>query len=146
VRNQRIESVETIVLHHSVSKTSTTAATIREWHHGTVAYHFVVRTAQGNPRKAIVERGRPLDTVPAAQWGRNTHSWAICICGDNTKPAQAWRTSQTIATADLLDTLMLIRGKRLPVKGHREIAHPSHPTLCPAIALSSVPELRRFTR
>jgi DNA mismatch repair protein MutH len=147
---QRIDSVQRIVLHHSVTPTTTTAKTIREMHvakgWADIGYHFVIRTAKANGTHAIVDRGRSLDTVPASQRGRNVGTWAICIAGDNTSSTRGWRSCQIAKAVELIDWLLLIRGERLPVQGHRDAAHPKYPTVCAGLDIRSIPELRRFLR
>ena len=132
MKGQPIESVHTIVLHHSASRRDVLASTIRQWHlekgWSDIGYHMVV---EGD---ATLVRGRPLDRVPAAQRGKNTGTWAVCLVGDNTVDSRGWSQEQIDAAAEALEWLHWLRGKRLPVVGHRDLAS----TLCPGLDISDL--------
>jgi N-acetylmuramoyl-L-alanine amidase len=99
------------------------AAVIDQWHRQRgwrrIGYHFFLR-GDGS-----IQRGRPLEEVPAAQEGHNTGSIALCLHGfQHFSPAQFDALRRL---ADTMDHAFSEQGRRLRWRGHREVAN----KLCP---------------
>ena len=128
---QSLAKLRSIVVHHSASARSTTADQIDRWHRDRgfmrIGYHFVIE------EDGTLRYGRPIDMVPAAQGGANTGTIAVCITGDNTRGDRQWNDHQRWTFRRLVEDIRRLLGRPLPVVGHRDAAHPDHPTLCPGV-------------
>ncbi len=89
-------------------------ATIRKWHLARgftdIGYHYYI------DKKGIVNLGRSLEKVPAAQEGHNTGSIAICCGGlkDFTPP-------QMKSLKALCEQINKVYGGLVTFHGHREV-------------------------
>ncbi len=136
----KLERIDLIVVHHSASPLTTTAAEIREWHLAKgwddIGYHAVCE-ADGK----IVE-GRDLqDFLMGAQaQGVNQRSAGLCIVGDLRKPSSSWTGAQIVSSREWIRAGLLFLGMTPDrVKGHRDAG--TTRTECPGM---STPALRQL--
>ena len=114
--------INTIVIHHSASKPSTTIEEITAWHKArgfnTVGYHKVIYD------DGSIMNGRPENTVPASVKDHNKYSLAVCLCGnfEIDQPTQ-WQ----LISLELLIREWKTKWPDALVVTHRDLA----PTLCP---------------
>ena len=128
-----MRAINRIVLHHSASARSTTAADISRWHNGKPPYHFVILGNGG-----IVVSKRRLPTAGAHAKGANFDTIGICIVGDNRKPGHyddrlvratdLWVRSQVDATRHLIASARTLM-PWLTLHGHRHVGTTA--TFCP---------------
>lgn len=99
------------------------AAVIDQWHRQRgwrgIGYHVFIR------RDGAIQRGRPLEEVPAAQEGHNGGSIALCLHGFKTFAPAQFEALRRLA--DAIDAAYAERGRRLRWRGHCEVAN----KLCP---------------
>ena len=123
-----MREIRHIVVHHSASPLTTTAADIDFWHSEKgwegCGYHLVVE-ATGE-----LILGRPIDRVGAHVMGHNTHSLGICLVGDNTTETDRWTDAQ-IRTLGLCYFVMSALYPDAEWMGHRDM--PDTATLCPGL-------------
>jgi N-acetylmuramoyl-L-alanine amidase len=116
-----------IVLHHSASALSTTAADIDAWHRE--------KGWEAGGYAAVIERtgelilGRGLGRQLAHARGYND-SIGICVVGDNTTASQRWVWQQIEGIEKTLAVLTVFYPKAV-VLGHRDL--PGAATLCPGL-------------
>ena len=121
--------INRFVVHHSASDPDkTTVADIRKWHvkengWDDVGYHRII-TGLG-----MIEEGRDLTYVPAAQAGHNSGTFTVCVIGDNTKAKHMWRREQVSALIRLYAAVRVIWPSIEPF-GHRDL---SSGTECPGL-------------
>tara|TARA_R110000751_G_scaffold307215_2_gene427760 strand:- start:1811 stop:2233 length:423 start_codon:yes stop_codon:yes gene_type:complete len=121
-------NIDKYVVHHSASSVDTTVDEIRSWHvdgNGweDIGYHFVI-TQEG-----LVNKGRDVCYVPAAQKGFNTGSIAICLTGDNTSDTNKWNRMQMESLMrHYLSCRLLFPG--IELYGHRDL---NQSTICPGL-------------
>jgi hypothetical protein len=89
---------------------------IRQWHvkenkWSDVGYHFVITKAEPN-----LKIGRPLEKTPAAVFGHNTGSIAICLTGKNTFSAEQFKELK-----ELINHLQDLYNGELKIYGHRDL-------------------------
>ena len=73
--------INSIIIHHSASPSTTTLEQIRKWHvedngWNDIGYHFII-TDDGT-----IHEGRPLSKVGAHTKGKNRYSIGICVVGN----------------------------------------------------------------
>ena len=116
-----------IVLHHSASPLSTTAADIDAWHRkkgwAGMGYHLCI-----NGSGELI-RGREIDRMGAHARGFN-RAVGCCIVGDNTTASQRW-TWQQIDTLKRTLSVLTVLYPDAVVLGHRDL--PGVATLCPGL-------------
>lgn len=122
-----MRAINYIVVHHSASPRTTTAAEIEKWHRAKgwqgIGYHYVI---EGDGH---IEIGRLEEIVGAHVEGHNKDSIGICVVGDNTKPEQSWTPKQVQVLYSLLVKLHN-KYPKAQLKGHRDFK----PTECPGRA------------
>ncbi len=123
-----MRTINHIVIHHSASPLSTTAAEIRLWHlqkgWGSIGYNLVIeRTGQ-------LILGRPVHVVPAQVRRHNAHSIGICLVGDNTHSQDRWLPVQIEMLEQTLGVLTVLYSDAV-VLGHRDL--PGTATTCPGL-------------
>lgn len=95
-------------------------ATIRKWHKDRnmkeVGYHFFIR------KTGMLELGRSLESIPAAQKNHNTGSIAICVHGLSNFTKESLDTLVT-----LCKDINLAYGGNITFHGHREVANKTCP-------------------
>ena len=120
--------IDHIVIHHSGSPLSTTAAEIRKWHLGRgwkdVGYHFVIEGG------GMLVPGRPLETKGAHVRGHNASTLGICVVGDNTSDRNKWSMTQILKLDAVVQVLQCVHPDAL-VCGHRDM--PDTSTECPGL-------------
>jgi N-acetyl-anhydromuramyl-L-alanine amidase AmpD len=121
-------TIEELIIHHSASPRSTTAAAIRKWHIAAkgwkdIGYHYVI---EGDGRIVV---GRPLPQT-GAHCVPNARRIGVCVSGDNTLRAHCWNKQQELALRDLVDAIRLL-WPAIRIMGHRD-AMPGH-TECPGL-------------
>ena len=121
-----------IIVHHSVSPTTTTVEQIDRWHRDRgyegIGYHYLI-TGDG-----ISHIGRPLADRGAHCSQANSDSIGICLAGDNTREAHQWTEEQVRCLLALVDNLRFFYGS-LELVGHRDV--PGARTECPGVDLTS---------
>jgi N-acetylmuramoyl-L-alanine amidase len=114
--------INTIVIHHSASKPSTTIQEITTWHKArgfsTVGYTKVIYD------DGSIVNGRPENVVPASVKDHNKNTLAVCLCGnfEVDQPTQ-WQ----LISLELLIREWKTKWPEAIVVGHLDLA----PTLCP---------------
>ncbi|MHC4295431.1 MAG: N-acetylmuramoyl-L-alanine amidase [Planctomycetota bacterium] len=129
-----MRAIDMIVVHHSASALTTTAADIARWHSAPkpigrgwrlgTGYHRIIE-ADG----AILD-GRKMQHQGAHAKGHNRNSIGICAIGNNTDPNQRWTLDQD----ESLRSLLWFFRRRYPdasMLGHRDV--PGASTLCPGV-------------
>jgi N-acetylmuramoyl-L-alanine amidase len=123
-----VRDITHIILHHSASPLSTTAADVAAWHTNRgwdgCGYHLVIESSG----EAIL--GREIGRTGAHVKGHNAHSIGICLVGDNTTASQRWVWQQIKALEGLLRFFDLLFPDAV-VLGHRDV--PGTATLCPGL-------------
>ena len=119
-----------IVIHHSASPLSTTAADIEKWHRARgwamAGYHLI---CEADGRWIL---GRPIGRAGAHCKGYNKNSLGICLIGNNTVSGDEWRWIQIDALKAMLASLrILFPGAE--VFGHKDV--PGTATKCPGLDL-----------
>jgi N-acetylmuramoyl-L-alanine amidase len=124
-----LERVDRLVVHHSASNPKTTTVeTLYQWHvverkWSDIGYHWVI-TADGK-----VHPARPLTRQGAHAPKVNSHSWGVCVVGDNTKTGWGWNQDQEEALLTLIEAVeFLVPG--IIVLGHRDTGQA---TECPGL-------------
>jgi len=125
-----VQEIKFLVIHHSASPRSTTAATIRKWHKRRgfkdIGYSYVIE----EDGKLVVGRG--LRQSLAANPPHNGDSIAVCVTGDNTRPEHRWNGPQWDTLNDFVSAIELLFPK-IKIGGHRDIG--STPTECPGLSV-----------
>lgn len=125
--------INRLVIHHSASPRSVSAATIRGWHTdkgwSDIGYHLVIE-GDGTPIW-----GRSIDKVGAHAKGHNGDSIGVCVVGDNTNPDRCWTETQKRVlhrTVEYFESLY----PNIELYGHRDL--PGAATLCPGLDIRSL--------
>jgi N-acetylmuramoyl-L-alanine amidase len=123
-----VNPITKFVVHHSASDPERTSVQdIRDWHRARgfddVGYHRIITSL------AMLEPGRDLTYVPAAQKGENTGTFTVCVVGDNTKEVHRWRREQVLTLMKLWVAVKTIWPRCEPF-GHRDLATG---TECPGV-------------
>lgn len=126
-----------IVVHHSASPLTATAALIRRHHieeNGwtDIGYHLVVE-ANGDSI-----RGRPIDRAGAHCRGHNATSIGICLVGNNTVNGDEWTRAQIRSLTLWYHHLNVLFPDAIWL-GHRDM--PGAATLCPGLNVRELLEL-----
>lgn len=120
--------VNLLVIHHSVSPNETTVAEIRRWHlekgWADIGYHWVIDGS------GVLVPGRALKQPGAHVAGHNTHSFGLCVTGDNTVEGRKWTAQQAMTLATFLGWFRVFF-PLAEVVGHRDL-HGAK-TLCPGV-------------
>lgn len=123
-----------IAVHHSASRRSTSFNDVQRWHRergwAEIGYnHVILGSGAHRPGRTVPQRA-------SAVARNNTGTLSILLMGDNTKPSQRWVQDQVESLIDYVEALQLVwphlEGE---VYGHRDLAKPGHPTLCPGLDL-----------
>lgn len=101
--------IHAVIVHHSDSSEYTTVEQIRQWHtdpnkpggpFSDIGYHWVV--SRGANHLWGVHAGRPESKVGAHDYGANTGTIGICVCGRYTKtdidPCALVHTARKVAS------------------------------------------------
>lgn len=125
------KQITTIVIHHSVFDPTADIATLAQFEKNsqgflTIGYNAYCKLADKASDKWVMEQGRPINRIPAAQYGMNTEGYAICI-GGNYHPGGA--SFVTPVSKNALDVVAAqihaVREHTPTVKylmGHRDVA------------------------
>ena len=123
-----MRAIDHIVIHHSASPLSTTAADIDRWHRAKgwdgAGYHFIV------DREGHVTWSRDPGKTGAHVRKHNLRSLGICLVGDNTTLDQRWVEPQ-ITALKVLASLCTSRFTDAVLLGHRDM--PDTATECPGL-------------
>jgi N-acetylmuramoyl-L-alanine amidase len=125
-----VRDITHIVVHHSASPLTTTAADIDRWHrespeiNGPLGYHLVVEWNGDSVR------GRPIHVVGAHCRGHNATSLGICLVGNNTVNGDEWTRAQ-IKSLGLWHYHLSVLFPDAIWLGHRDM--PGAATLCPGL-------------
>lgn len=89
---------------------------ITHWHvlrgFQTVGYHYFIR------KDGLVQKGRDLEVIPAAQQGYNTGSIAICVHG---LIKSKFTDASLLACKELCEQINKAYGGKVTFHGHREV-------------------------
>jgi N-acetylmuramoyl-L-alanine amidase len=127
--------IHTLCIHHSASSSGSVAEFRREHiarGFGDVGYHSVILNGHGGP-DGRCDQGRPDSVKGCGVWGNNTGLLHVCLVGQFARSASGY-TPATTAQLGTLGEWLQHRSKTygaLRIVGHKEIALPSHQTLCP---------------
>lgn len=125
----RNRPVEYVALHHTAGPRNQSAKIIHDWHielgWSGIGYHYLVRYP-GKDGIAIVEKVRPVKSIPACVKGFNSSTVCVAMVGDYNKeePQDFYLEVVCKFLADLMKNLGSVR-----LLGHREF--PSQDTDCP---------------
>ena len=114
--------VNQVFLHHSASDLPEhdDISVIRKWHlergFKDVGYHYFI-TMNG-----LIQAGRPLEKIPAAQKGHNKNTIAICLSGE------AFFSDRQKASLVFICNRINENYDNITFHGHKEVGN----TLCPA--------------
>lgn len=91
----------------------------------TIGYNAYVKCLSVEHDLWVVQQGRPIDRIPAAQYGANTEGYAICI-GGNYQPngAPFLTTVSDVALKTAAAQIQLVKAKCPNLKylaGHRDV-------------------------
>jgi hypothetical protein len=143
--DRNLSVLEYIVIHHTAStlmdEDITDIALEEERDQGFLwaGYNFVIHGKA--PHDGLIQVGRPLTKVPAAQLGLNTPGIAICLEG-NFQPGDKLYTGEKPTPSQLASAITIINEWIKPkcpnlkyLIGHRDVARivrtPSDATACP---------------
>src|SRR5579885_241450 len=123
------EQIEYIVIHHSVAAQDTDIADLAKMEEAaqgfvTIGYNCYLKRG---PNGWEIQEGRPLDKLPAAQYGLNEQGYAICI-GGNYQPGVSGVSTDDVDPVAL--QLVVARVEQVKSKcanlqyliGHRDVA------------------------
>jgi N-acetylmuramoyl-L-alanine amidase len=121
------------VIHHSASRRSIKASTIKGWHKDKgwkdVGYHGLIEDS------GDYIPGRDIDKIGAHALGANRNSLGLCIIGNNTVVGQMWNNIQLITAETIIEAwLMMFPGSK--IAGHCDVG--STKTVCPGIDVREV--------
>lgn len=127
--DRAIADIEYIVIHHSVTAQNLTIEQVAEMEEAsqgftTIGYNCVLSKSTGQWE---IQEGRPMDKLPAAQYGLNEQGYAICVFG-NYEPNVAGISTDSVdpASLDLVaERVDAVKAKALNLKyliGHRDVA------------------------
>lgn len=113
--------VNTVFVHCSASDNPNhdDVSVMRKWHTDPpkgwtdVGYHFFIK------KDGTVQKGRSLESIPAAQYGHNTGSIAICLHG---LKVDKFTDKQFISLRKLCDDINSLYNYNLTFRGHKEVA------------------------
>ena len=115
--------VHTTWLHCSASsaKSADNVEEIRRWHlargWSDVGYHYFIK------RNGTIQKGRPINRIPAAQRGHNTGSIAICLHGaGGNPPKNDFTKAQFTSLKKLCMQINTAYNGKMKFRGHREVA------------------------
>lgn len=133
-------AVTEIVVHHSVSPTTTTAAQIDAWHKARgfsgAGYHWLIRERADGRWETVDLRDEAL--VGAHALGHNPHSLGVCVAGDYTRgPLSQGARDQLLGLLLWLCRALGITPDE--VRGHRETQRPGY-TECPGFSMIPIRE------
>lgn len=135
LRGRRVDEV---IVHHSVSRSSTTAEEIDRWHRARgfngPGYHFLVREYESGKWEVVDLRDEALEGAHAP--GHNEHSLGVCIAGDYTK-VELSQGAKDVLFAVLSWICRQLDLSPDQVKGHREVERPGY-TECPGFDMTMV--------
>ena len=130
-----------LVIHHSASPLTTTAADIDRWHREKgwdgAGYSHII---EGDGRLVFA---RGLRHWLAANPPHNGDSVAVCVVGDNRITGRVWNLAQ-IDTLDRYIAAVVMLYPDILIGGHREIG--STPTECPGVDLRDLPKIGDWMR
>ena len=117
--------INSIIIHHSASPSTTTLEQIRKWHvedngWSDIGYHFII-TDDGT-----IHEGRPLSKIGAHTKGKNRYSIGICVVGNTSiiAPSMTQMEQLTLLMSALRHDFQL---EPENIYGHREYGN----TECP---------------
>ena len=123
--------INKLIVHHSASPLSTTAAQIARWHAARfrlgIGYQRIIE-ADGS-----VLDGRKIQRQGAHARGSNADSIGVCVVGNNTVPEFCW----TVRQCNSLASVILYYHDLYPlmvVMGHQDA--PGASTLCPGLDIA----------
>ena len=129
-----MRQIDHLVIHHSASVLTTTAADLARWHTSPkelggrgwkrVGYHLIVEES------GELVLGTPIGLVGSHVRGSNSNSVGICLVGDNTLLSRRWVEAQ-IATLKRVLSVLEILFPGAVVLGHRDM--PNTATACPGL-------------
>lgn len=117
-------AVTRVFLHCSASDNPDhdNAATMDAWHKqrgwSGIGYHLFIR------KSGLIEKGRDLEKVPAAQAGHNTGTIAVCLHG---LAVDRFTEAQFSSLIGLCQQINIAYGGRVTFHGHREVANKACP-------------------
>lgn len=124
-----IDDITYFFIHHSVASPETDIEVLAQMDiqsqgFVTVGYNCV---ATKKPTGWVIQEGRPIDTLPAAQYGMNQQGYAMCI-GGNYEPNVAGVPTNEVEQESLdlaVEQIKLVKSKCPNLKylaGHRDVA------------------------
>lgn len=129
--------IDLIVVHHSVSATTTTPEQIAAWHKArgfrAPGYHYLIREDERGVWQVI--ELRRADDVGAHCEGHNAHSIGICVAGDYTRIPLSEGARSALLGA-LTWGCRAFNLSSAQVKGHGELSA----TACPGFAMAPIRE------
>lgn len=131
-------NVTEVVIHHSVSATTTTAEQIRAWHlargFSGPGYHWLIRERSPDAWEIVDLRDEALQGAHAR--GHNPHSLGICVAGDYTRhPLSQGARDQLLGLLHWITRQIPITPAQ--VRGHREVERPGY-TECPGFSVEPI--------
>lgn len=128
LEDRSAESISYIVIHHSDAPQTVDIADLARMeeaaqHFITIGYNcYLKKTEQG----WIIQEGRPLDKLPAAQYGLNEEGYAICVGGnyEENQPNPTDAVDEAIFPL-ILERIAAVKAKCPNLKyliGHRDVA------------------------
>lgn len=125
-----LADVTDLIVHHSAGALSQTALDIDAEHRAEgwvmIGYHYVILPS------GEIDAGRPIDTIPAAAYGRNAQSIDVCLIGNFEPGSTGYTGSPTEQQLKALETLALwLHMKVTTINctiGHRDVATLYYPT------------------
>lgn len=130
--------VNELVVHHSVSATTTTPEQIRAWHKqrgfSGPGYHWLLREKEDGTWEIVDLRDEALQGAHAR--GHNPHSLGICVAGDYTR-APLSQGARDLLLGHLLGLCRALALTPEQVRGHREVERPGY-TECPGFDMEPI--------
>ena len=167
---RNLNQVTTVYIHHSVADPTfdvTQIAEMEKLSQGfvTVGYNYYVKCLNRENDIWVGQVARPLNRIPAAQYGDNLHGYAICIAGNYEPNGAPFLTTVSDKALHVTAAQILLVKAKCPnlkwLQGHRDVkaeemrlntwltdayASAQYGTACPGNDLyRELPKLRQMT-
>lgn len=118
--NKPKRTIHTVFIHCSDSDSPNhdDVSVIKQWHvkgngWSDVGYHYFIK------KNGMLQKGRDLESVPAAQKGHNEGSIAICLHGSH---KDKFTQAQFATLKELCTQINNAYGKKIRFRGHKEVS------------------------
>jgi len=121
------KQITCVFIHHTVMHKTADADDVRRVEpFYTIGYNSYVKCVDVENDLWVVQQGRPLNRIPAAQYGMNTQGYAISIGGNYQPGAVSWLDTVSPNALHAAAAQIILVKKKCPnlkyLLGHRDVA------------------------